>query len=129
MRKFNLVIAGLVLAGLAVFLTVEGAEAFCVYNYTDVSIQVNQTSGYKTGGGFSAEITPIQWQDCCGRWEPCNEEGKVDSILRFNVEWYKTPMRGSLKTTETICKDFPIKAGGWLNVKGEKGKYQCEAGF
>jgi len=42
-KKVNLVLAGLVLAGLAVFLTVEGAEAFCVYNNTDREVVAAQT--------------------------------------------------------------------------------------
>ena len=46
MKKFNSVVAVLVFAVFAVFLAVEGAEAFCVYNNTNTNMIVEQTSGH-----------------------------------------------------------------------------------
>jgi len=128
-KRVNLVIAGLVLAGLAVFLTVEGAEAFCVYNNTDMRVHeqllVQQTGGHKTGRGFHKYI-PAGENECCN-WQnkDCNKEGKRDSIVRLDVSyWGHVP--DAPDYTYPICHGVEIKAGGWVTVKGEKGNYKCE---
>ena len=129
MRKFNSVVAVLVFAVFAVFLAVEGAEAFCVYNNTDTVIYATQTSG----GNFSKSISPGE-KECCN-WKEisCNgvgsppKRGKRDSTVRFDVDYY-TPYSPHY-TKENCCKDFPIKAGGWLTVEGSGGNYKCVAHF
>jgi len=128
-KKVNLVLAGLVLAGLAVFLTVEGAEAFCVENHTDAKISASQKSGGKAFREFKKNIEPGE-RECCS-WEnkDCNKEGKKDSIIRFNIAYYEYTLRsGTGGYWIAACTDFKIKAGGSIKVKGKDGKYRCEEG-
>ena len=121
MKKFNSVIAGLVFASLMVFLMVEGAEAFCVYNKTDTVIHVDQMGGRERTHGFSSKIK--QGEKACCNWQnsDCNKEGKKDSIVRVNVYYF-----GSFRNKD-ICYNFPIKAGGWLTVEGSNTNYKCVA--
>jgi len=128
MRKFNLVLAGLVLAGLAVFLAAEGAEAFCVYNNTstfkgNVKIYVEQTGGHEKGRGFKVYIDR-GGKECCN-WQnkDCNKEGKWDSIVKFTVTAISSGAEG--ETTYTVCRDFEIQAGGRLTVEGRKNRTSC----
>ena len=123
MKKFNSVVAVLVFAVFAVFLAVEGAEAFCIYNNTDAQISVEQTSGHKKTHGFVGRINPGDNKCCNWQNSDCNKEGKKDSTVRFGVS-YKFA-GGELP--QIICKDFPIKAGGWLTVEGSDVKYKCVA--
>jgi len=125
-KKVNLVLAGLVLAGLAVFLAVEGAEAFCVYNQTDRRINVEQTGGHKKDSGFVRGIDP-GGKECCN-WQnkDCNKEGKRDGIVGFSVYYWKTaPGPGPIGVAIDICQDFAIQAGGWLTIEGKEGNYKC----
>jgi len=127
-KKVNLVIAGLVLAGLAVFLAAEGAEAFCVYNNTDVHDALGISRRpvvealQKEGGGFYKRIGSSERGCCNWQEKSCNRGGKIDSIVKIDV-YYKQGM--ILSETVYICKDFPIQAGGWLTVEGSKGNYKC----
>jgi len=116
-KKVNLVLAGLVLAGLAVFLTVEGAEAFCVYNNTDTLISVYQTGGHKTGRGFHKRIARGENECCNWSAKDCNKEGEKDSIVKFTVS--------DVNQDLPICYNVAIQAGGWLTVEGSKGYYKC----
>ena len=97
------------------------AEAFCVYNRTDTKIWVEQTGGGKPFKLFSAKLDPGT-HGCC-HWEnkDCNNEGKRDSIVEFGVTW-----SAGLFGNPSICHGFPIKAGGYVLVKGAKGVYNCE---
>ena len=120
-KKVNSVFAVLVFAGFALFLAVEGADAFCVYNdTTDRIIQVEQVSGGKEGKQFKAKLTGTGEKSCCN-WQnkDCNKEGKRDSTVTFNV------YLGDYWQKNFICTNFPIKAGGWLTVEGSGGKYKC----
>jgi len=123
-KKVNLLFAGLVLAGLAVFLAAEGAEAFCVYNNTDIVVEAKQTEG----GNFHKRVGNSK--ECCNwKEKSCNKGGKRDSIVKFDV-YYKVSDNRIVPETVYICKDFPIKAGGWLTVTGKKSDgYKCEAHF
>jgi len=133
-KRVNLVLAGLVLAGLAVFLTAEGADAFCVYNQMDTWINVDQTGGHKEYGGaadpgFSGAIDPGDNKCCNWQNKDCNKKGKRDSIVNFDV-YYKashdtTSPHKFPGETVYICKYFAIQAGGWLTVEGSKGNYKC----
>jgi hypothetical protein len=120
-KKVSLVFATLVFVMLAAFLAVEGAEAFCIYNKADISIIVDQTSG----GDFRKPISMGDSECCNWQNKSCNEGGKKDSIVKFNV----TDMNKGVFFTGGICKDFPIKAGGWLTVRGSGGNYTCEAHY
>jgi len=112
------IFAGLVLAGLAVFLTVEGAEAFCVYNNTDVVV-VAEKAGGDFIKAFSKKI-PSGGNECCN-WKnkDCNPKGKRDSTVWFNVRYLKNDIGFD------ICTSFAIQAGGWLTVEGSNGNYKC----
>ena len=124
MRKFNSVLVGLVFVVFAVFLMVEGAEAFCVYNNTDIVVEAEQTEG----GNFHKRIGSNN--ECCNwKEKSCNKGGKRDSIVKFDV-YYKISDHRIVPEKVFICKDFPIKAGGWLTVTGKKSDgYKCEAHF
>jgi len=105
-----------VFAVLAVFLAVEGAEAFCVYNNTDKLMNVCQASGSSGAKGLKEDIGP--GGNACCNWQnkDCNKEGKRDSIVTFNVKKLEV---------WSVCENFPIQAGGTLTIEGEKGNYKC----
>jgi len=121
-KKFNSIFMVLVFVALTIFVAVEVAEAFCVYNKTDTQIYVSQESGHKAGRGIEFFMDPGGKEECC-HWTnaDCNKEGKRDSIVRFIV--YK----GSGASDKVICNNFPIKAGGWLEVIQKGDKYICTA--
>jgi hypothetical protein len=125
-NKPTLIFAGLVSMVLSVFLVIGSAEAFCVYNKTDKKIGVQERSGHKSSHGFYGDIDPGDNKCCNWQNSDCNEEGKMDSIVRFEVIIYLAPVRIPPYVKE-ICKDFPIKAGGALTVEGSEGNYKCEA--
>lgn len=125
-KKVNLIFAGLVFAALAVFLAAEGAEAFCVYNKTDIKFEAKQV----VGGDFYWYIYPGDNACCDWDWQQkyCNKEGKKDSIVMFRVGFW-TGAPSSLLWNH-ICTELPIKAGGWLTVTGnKKDGYKCEAHY
>lgn len=99
------------------FGSVTEAAAYCIYNHTDRTIVVNQTYGGSELRSFSVTIKP--GKDACCNWKTsdCNSEGKRTSTVKFNVKHgYKdVPYEEELY----ICKDFKIKAGGWLTVTGK----------
>jgi len=122
-KKINSVLAGLVFV-VVTFLVVGSAEAFCVYNNADRVVEVKQTEG----GDFKKRVGSER--ECCN-WEnkSCNKGGKRDSIIRFDV-YYKVSDHRIIPEDVYICKDFPIKAGGWLTVTGnKKDGYKCEAHY
>ena len=123
-KTVNSVLAVLVLAVLAVFLTTEGAEAFCVYNKTDKKMRVEQTGGHgaRFYSKFVAELLPGESACCNWQNEDCNKEGKKDSIVRFEV-FYHT--EGFFPGREHVCRDYPIQAAGALTVEGSSGNYRC----
>lgn len=117
MRKFNSVIAVLVLAGFAVFLMVEGADAFCVYNKT----ALDYVHAYQTSGGNFDEYIPTGSSKCCNWSEKsCNKGGTRTSKVKIRVDKTNVPYT-------TICeKEFD--AGGWLEVTGDyRTSYSCSA--
>ena len=101
---------------------VNNANAFCIYNHNVHStsgygnIKVVQKSGHKFGRGYVATIS--KGDRGCVHWSntSVNTSGKRDSTLRFDV-YYLFPPKSEVK----ICDNFPIKAGGWMNVKHEPG--------
>jgi len=111
----------LVFAALTAFLAAGSAEAFCVYNKTDITIHVAQTRG----GAFKKNIPPGGKECCDWQNKDCNPEGKKDSIVRF----YVGSEPGYLLGWIIVCNDFPIKAGGWLTIEGKDDNYKCEAHF
>ena len=124
-KRVNSVLAALVLAGIALFLTVEGAKAFCVYNKTDKKISVRQVEGHKMGHGLSVSIYP-NGNECCN-WQnkDCNKAGKKDSIVKFNVLESDGNIRPPELPEKKYCQYFAIQAGGWLTVEGRDGNYKC----
>jgi len=118
-KKVNSVFMAVIFAALVAFLAVDDAEAFCIYNRTnDIVIKVKQTGGgVVLVKGFKATINPGE-KACCN-WEnsDCNVKGKRDSTVAFVITDINSV---------TIC-GISIPAGGWVEVKGEKGAYRCEA--
>jgi hypothetical protein len=116
--KLILVVMGVLFFGLMA----ADVHAFCVYNQTDRTINVDQTSGYwNPFARFSAEIAPND-NSCCN-WQnhDCNSSGKRDGIVGFLIQYYD----GSSIFGKIICSDFQIQAGGWLTVEGSNGNYRC----
>jgi len=99
---------------------------FCVYNKTSVEIEVTQTAGNRTQRGFWARIEPGKHACCNWKNKDCNTGGKRDSIVKFTVTRNDI---GGINWYKTVCRDFPVKAGGWLEVKKVGDNYFCEAHF
>ena len=104
-------------------LTAEGADAFCVYNNTDLEFQVQETHGGKKFKEFIKRINPGDHACCNWKNKDCNTKGKKDSTVKFLVAFTQVDMIN-------VCVDVPVKAGGWLSVTGNKKHgYKCEAYF
>ncbi|PKN33253.1 MAG: hypothetical protein CVU61_14135 [Deltaproteobacteria bacterium HGW-Deltaproteobacteria-19] len=104
-------------------LTAEGADAFCVYNNSDLEFQVQETHGGRKFKEFIKVISPGNHACCNWKNKDCNAKGKKDSTVKFLVAFTQVlPIN--------LCVDFPVKAGGWLSVSGDrKSPYKCEAYF
>ena len=124
MRKFNSVFAVLVFAVFALFLAVEGADAFCVYNNTDTRIHAKQTSGQRSSHGLNEMIAPGDKECCNWQNKDCNEKGKRNNLVAFDVG-YTGGSSGLRAYYVDICHDFAIQAGGWMTVEGKDGSYKC----
>jgi len=124
-KKVNSIFIGLVFMALTICSVVKGADAFCVYNETDTAIRVVQSFGSKPLHEFVVVIEPDDDKCCNWKNEDCNTGGDRDSMVAFDVD----SMSAEGWVTGHICKWFRIKAGGWLTVKGKKGKYKCVAHF
>ena len=87
-KKANLIFMAVVLVVFAVFLAAEGAEAFCIYNYTDIRMVVGQVGGGTTNVFKQFSAIPKQGEKACCNWtnKDCNKKGKRDSTLYFNVQ-------------------------------------------
>ncbi len=113
-------------ASCLLFVTELVSYAFCVYNKTDAEIVATESKGGRGLSRFKATIEPGERSCCNWKNRDCNKEGKKDSIVEFEVE-YIIHLGQDNVTFKTICKDFPIKAGGWLEVVGKDRQYQCKA--
>jgi len=124
MRKFNSVFVALVFAALTAFLAAGSAEAFCVYNKTDITIHVVQTKG----GAFKKNIPPGGKECCDWQNKDCNPEGKKDSTVRFSVSRHDAVVEETVAEGEGgFCYSRATTADGRLEVVGSKGNYRCEA--
>ncbi len=119
MKKKNIMFTCCFVLGLIVF-SYNYTYSFCVYNFTDTNIGVDQVKGGKMVKDFFASLKPGEKACCNWKNRDCNKQGKRDSILKFDVYY------GDYKF---ICQDFSIKAGGWLLIKGKDKNYACEAGY
>ena len=127
-KKMNSILTALALAGFAVFLTAEGAKAFCIHNNTaDIVIGARQTEG----GNFHNDNIDINTRACCSWQEKsCNQGGERDSIVRLDVYYQDRSGQYYVLGDKYICRNVPIKAGGWLAVTGrEREGYKCEVYF
>ena len=118
-------VASLLILALMLFLLESASYAFCVYNKTDAEIMVTETKGGKGLSRFKAIISANNHACCNWKNKDCNTGGKRDSIVRFKVEYLLHTGRDSVVYVP-ICQDFPIKAGGWLEVVGKNQHYQCK---
>ena len=117
--KFMVAFLGVLFFGLMA----ADVHAFCVYNQTDITIHVFQTSG--DGGPFNRFVAVIEpnGKSCC-HWSDkgCNTSGKRDGIVGFTISPYGGRFQGFTKKN---CYNFQIQAGGWLTVEGSNGNYRC----
>ncbi len=118
-KKANLIFMAGVLVVFAVFLAAESADAFCVYNWTDDRIRVQQSNekGWTWLSAFGAELNPGEKACCNWTNKDCNKKGKRDSEVAFDV--YMLDER-------SLCHNVTIPAGGYVLVKGKNGVYNCE---
>lgn len=113
--RLNSWLMGSAFLAMAVCLSMEGVEAFCVYNHADFDIEAVQVAGYK-GRPFSIKI-PTKGNACCN-WgtADCNTGGKRDSNVAITITGF--------------CERVSIKAGGWIKFWADRpGVYRCETGF
>jgi len=126
-KKVQSVFMAVVFAVLTAFPMVERADAFCVYNNTNGALKVEQTSGGDFSAGatfYSPSIYPGEKKCCNWQTKSCNNEGGRESIVRFDA-WFEDGVKKNYS-----CRNFPIKAGGWLTVEGTMGgKCTCTAHF
>ncbi|MFO8239887.1 MAG: hypothetical protein R6T90_02695, partial [Dissulfuribacterales bacterium] len=104
----------------------QEALAFCIYNHADTTIHVTQKSGHSIFKGFNADIVPGD-KNCC-QWEDkdCNKHGHKDSPVSFNISHPEAHLE---PVNVPVCKNFGIKAGGWITVTGSKDEYSCNAHY
>ena len=117
-KKFNSIFMAVVFAALTTFAAVEGAEAFCVYNKTDIEVHAWQGSE----GDFDAYIPAADYACCNWKEKSCNKGGSRTSNVKIRVTKTLPP------TYTSICeKEFD--AGGWLEVFGNYRDipYSCSA--
>ena len=91
------------------------AQAFCIYNYSDMGLTVQQTKGCHLSWCFEKGIKPGDKACCNWKNKECNNKGKHDSVLRFDVyhgNWY-------------YCQGVEVKAGGWMDIRGSDKKITC----
>ena len=101
------------------------AEAFCIYNRSDTRIKFSQTrGGMDLYFPFAGELGPGEKQCCNWKTKRCNYEGKRYAKVAFDI-FVKSANSAGKYTL--MCKDITIPAGGYIEVKGEKGLYRCEA--
>jgi hypothetical protein len=99
-----------------------------VYNKIDVKVKVKQVRGGKLLKDFRAILDPGQHACCNWKNKDCNTGGKKDSIVKFTVYYYDP---AGLEIEGKICENYPIKAGGWLEIKrfGTTKIYFCEGHY
>ena len=101
------------------------AEAFCIYNRSDTRIKFHQTRGGSTSvDQFAGELGPGGKQCCNWKNSDCNDQRKRYAEVAFHI-FVKSANSAGKYTL--MCKDITIPAGGYIEVKGEKGLYRCEA--
>lgn len=119
-KKVNLIFAGLVFAVFAAFLWVEEADAFCVYNKSNKTFNVDQISGGKVAGfgGFMARLRPGE-SACCHWSNPdCNKGPHKDDPVGLDV-WF-----GFAEAPNPVCK-VEIPACGWIEIIATKDYFKC----
>ena len=118
--KHHFVLTGCLALLLGLLLAPAGpAQAFCIYNYTDMGLYVNEISGGSTLRHFQ-NVVQANGKACCN-WKnkDCNEQGKRDSVLRFDVylgDYF-------------YCRGVEVKAGGWMDIKSSGNKITCTAHY
>ncbi len=108
------------------FLVAVGAVnsyGYCVYNQTDVEINVFQSEGnFISAAAFRESISPGERKCCNWKNITCNADGLRWSGVGLDAYYVKYWF-----FRKYICKRFSIMAGGVLIVKGKDGHYKCIA--
>ncbi len=103
------------------------AEAFCVYNKSDVVIDVVQTKGYSSWGKHAAWVIDPGKKRCCNyKTKDCNKSQEKTAKVAFKVTRYEMncSLGGCRQVPSLVCKK-EIKAGGWLTIKGKSPDFSC----
>lgn len=114
------------------------AQAFCIYNYSQVELETSQSLGGRGGadmqGDFYAKLKQNGGYACCN-WSntSCNARGGVPSgrnaMVGFAVShpFYTYDARGRSMSTagrRLVCAPY-IEAGGWVEIYGKEGEITC----
>ena len=118
-----LTVMGLVLPALYFGPTNEAA-AFCIHNWTDTVIAVEQVHG-GTHIPFKKfyEYINIGEKKCCNwKTHDCNTQGDRHAEVKFDV-WFDVPSATNYSRADGsgkafICKNYTIKANGKIVVHG-----------
>ncbi len=95
--------------------------AFCVYNFSDRVVRVEQMSNFRfVETSFTKTIKPGEKACCNWKNHDCNKEGKRDSSTKFYIVFEG-------KSYDLYSCNITIKAGGYIILKGKNGNYSCEA--
>ncbi len=105
------------------------ADAFCVYNFSDIDMKFLEIKGGSAFGRFDEDVEPGAHKCCNWKNKSCNNQGKRDSNLIFKVGSILNNGFGGTTLGKVYCDNVNIKAGGWLVIKGKNGHYYCEAGY
>lgn len=106
-------------AALLLGLLAVPASAYCIYNNSDINLTIQQTQGCRFGQCFDKGLKPGEKGCCNWKNKGCNDKGKRDSVMRFDVfhaDW-------------CYCLGVEVKAGGWLVIKGTHKKITCTAHY
>ncbi len=107
----------------AVMVCTTRAEAFCVYNKSDIPIEVKQTKGYSSWGKRATWVIGPGQNRCCNyKNKDCNKSQEKTAKVEFRV-FYQVASRPLV-----MCKK-ELKAGGWLTIKEKGDGFSCKAHY
>ncbi|MGV8078902.1 MAG: hypothetical protein AB2L22_02410 [Syntrophales bacterium] len=121
-KKGTVLFAVWIVSVIFLCLTAEGVDAFCVYNNTDIEFTARENQGGKSLKEFEKQIRPGGHACCNWKNRDCNAQGKRDSIITLSAAIMEVDII-------YICFKYPVRAGGWLSVTGEKDSYLCKSYF
>jgi len=114
-----LTVMGLVLPVLY-FGSAGEAAAFCIHNWTDQWIRVEQVHGgtHVPFKKFTIGIKPGHKSCCNWQTHDCNTEGKKHSKVKFDISYELESGQGQSEGGAPICVNYAINANGKIVVHG-----------